>query len=80
MWEVSRSRQTLERGQRMNMQDCAMHPDQCCIALLELCSIKRLLVELGRSSHTWLRIRTQVYKPRAGQALHFEKQICPGSS
>lgn len=78
MWEA------LERGQRGNMQVCPKHTDQRCIALLELCSIERLLlllaVEWGRGSHTWARIRTQVYKPRAGQALHFEKQICPGSS
>lgn len=31
VWEVSR-RQALERGQRMNMQGCAMHTDQRCIA------------------------------------------------
>lgn len=80
MWEVSRSRQALERGQRMNTRGCAMHTDQRCIALLDLCSIERLLVERRRGSHTWARIGTRVCKPRAGQALHFEKQICPGSS
>lgn len=69
MAEVPRSRHSLESGQHVNIHAVQFIQTSAIQHLLELHSIALLLMEEGEGSLAWGRIRTQVYKPKAGLNL-----------